>query len=104
MVAVDDESAPNVCFILANAARDPSSHPFFFSGRFSFEPFLECRGAHEEMLRLALNLTYQRFPCKMAISKLHLLEILERDFAKERDLDNLLLIEKIQRNINVNNT
>ena len=104
LLQVIEEAPTNVLFILANASGDPASHPFFFSGRFSFERFLEYPEAREELLRLILNLTYQPFPCSMCLTKLNLAAILASDtIVKDKNRSHQLLLEKIQRNLQVNN-
>ena len=96
-------NAENVLFILANAARSPSSHKFFFSGRFSFERFIDFTDAatRRELLRTMLNLTYSKFPCTLCVQELKLMAMLAVA-SKDTDRQNLLLVEKIQHNVNMN--
>ena len=95
--------AESVLFILANAARSPSSHKFFFSGRFSFERFIDFSEAatRRELLRLMLNLTYDKFTCSLCVQRLKLMEMLDIA-SKDTDRQNLLLVEKIQHNVHMN--
>lgn len=102
LLTVIASDAESVLFIYANAARNPASHRFFFSGRFSYEPFLKSNDekTRNELLRLMLNLTYDRFASQMSVSKLNVRQALSSLSYSEKNRDNLLLIEKVQRNLN----
>lgn len=93
-------SDPFTClYIFANAASNPKSHPFFFSGRVSLLKMLAFDQGRGETLRLMLNLTYQKFPAQMCKSKLNILDVLDMCDDMELTVEEIAMVDKIRGNL-----